>query len=59
MMSLVSFTAYQNYFDKRKALALGITASGSGLGSLVVPILLRALFDFYPFQSAMLLFGKR
>lgn len=58
MISLVSFTAYAQYFDKRKALALGITASGSGVGTIILPAILRALFDSFPFPSAMLLYGK-
>lgn len=55
---LVAFTAYTNYFDKKKALAVGVTASGSGVGTITIPIFLRYLFDHYSFSSTMLLYGK-
>lgn len=46
------------YFNKRKALALGIVSSGSGVGQLVLPLILRVLFDYYGFTGAMILFSK-
>ena len=58
MNSLSSHTAYQPYFDKRKALSLGIAGAASGLGIFLVSAILRFLFDNYTFSGAMLLFGK-
>lgn len=46
------------YFEKRKALALGITAAGSGVGQLIVPYILRFLFDEMGFSNTMLLYGR-
>ena len=58
LLTLTSLTAYSNYFDKRKAIALGITASGAGVGGICIPPILRVLFDHFDFSSALLLFGK-
>lgn len=58
MVTLATFTAYGAYFDKKKALSLGITAAGSGFGVMIVPSLLRALFDNFDFSSAILLYGR-
>lgn len=58
LISLNSFISTGPYFDKKKGIALGITTAGSGLGALVVPHILRALFDEMDFSSALLLYGK-
>ena len=57
MISIVAFTACQKYFEKKKALALGLASTGAGLGSLILPAVLRLLFDNLPFSSAMLFYG--
>ena len=57
MNSLSCMTAYQPYFTKRKALSLGITGAGSGVGTLVLSALLRVLFDNFSFSGAILLYG--
>lgn len=51
-------TVYQPYFNKRKALSLGITGAGAGIGTMVISPLLRLFFDNYTFPGAMLLNGK-
>lgn len=48
----------QPYFDKRKALAIGITAGGSGVGTLTIPNILRQLFDHLSFTEAVLVYGR-
>lgn len=58
MNSLSVMTAYQPYFDKRKALSLGITGSGSGLGTLILSSSMRVLFNNFSFTGAMLIYGK-
>ena len=58
MNSLSCMTAYQPYFNKRTALSLGITGSGSGIGVILCSTILRFLFDHYTFSGAMLLYGK-
>lgn len=57
MLTLSAFTAYGPYFDKKKALSVGISSSGSGIGTILIPVLLRALFDNYSFSGAMLIYG--
>ena len=58
MISLTTFTAYGPYFDKQKALSLGITAAGSGVMTIIAPSVLRTLFDNFTFSGAILLYGK-
>ncbi|KAF9263218.1 MFS general substrate transporter [Marasmius fiardii PR-910] len=41
------------WFKKRRALALGITACGSAIGGTVFPILIRAMFPLMGFQWTM------
>lgn len=45
------------YFDKRKALALGIIAGGSGVGTLTIPNMLRYLFDSLGFTGGIIIYG--
>ncbi|XP_067951282.1 monocarboxylate transporter 12-B-like [Watersipora subatra] len=45
------------YFRKRKALAVGIIASGSGIGWILLPYVYRYLFDNYEYSGAFLLVG--
>ena len=58
MTSLSVYTAYNGYFDKKKALSLGLTTGGSGVGVILIPIMLRMLFDNFSFSGAILLYGK-
>ena len=58
LITLSAFTAYGPYFDKKKAISVGISGSGSGLGTIIIPIILRTLFDNYSFTGAMLIFCK-
>ena len=55
---VVSFSAFADYFSVHRGLAVGTMASGSGLGSLVVPKLLSYLFDNYTFRNALIFYGK-
>lgn len=57
-MLLVTQTSYVKYFDKRKGLAVGITASGSGVIVFCLSALLRFLFNNFSFSATMLLYGK-
>mgnify|MGYP001801036004 CR=1 FL=1 len=58
LITLSAFTAYGPYFDKKKAISVGISGSGSGLGTIIIPIILCTLFDNYSFTGAMLIFCK-
>ncbi|XP_067942235.1 monocarboxylate transporter 12-B-like [Watersipora subatra] len=57
MSVIVALTSYCDYFDKKKALALGLTAAGSGIFSAILPNLLRVLFDNFTFSGAILLYA--
>ncbi|XP_067942293.1 monocarboxylate transporter 12-like [Watersipora subatra] len=45
------------YFRKRKALAIGLIASGSGVGSIILPSIIRFLFNNVHFSGALLIYG--
>ena len=57
MVKLSAFTACYPYFNKKKALAIGLATSGSGVGTIAPPLLLRFLFDNYSFSGAIILYG--
>jgi len=57
MVSLSAFTAFGPYFNKRKALAMGLAAAGSGFGTMIMPNMLRALFDNFGFTGALIVYG--
>ncbi|KUJ07882.1 MFS general substrate transporter [Mollisia scopiformis] len=46
-------TSVGQYFDKRKALALGIALSGSSTGGFVHPLYLQRLIDHFGFKQAI------
>ena len=46
------------YFKKKKAFAFGIVMSGSGVGSIIIPFVMRPLFDNYDLTGSMLLYGE-
>ena len=46
------------YFRKRKALAIGLIASGSGVGTILLPNILQPLFEYMDFSGALLTYGK-
>lgn len=52
-MFVPTLLATSQYFEKKRALALGITSAGGGIGSFYMPALVRVLFDNYPFQHAL------
>ena len=56
-MYLPSIVIVNQYFDSKRGLATGIADAGSGLGSIVVPILATQLIQTYGWQGATLSFG--
>ncbi|MFC1930564.1 MFS transporter, partial [Chloroflexota bacterium] len=52
----VTMTAVSNWFKKRRSLAIGILASGFGLGGLLIPVVVK-LIDIFGWREAMLIFG--
>ncbi len=52
----VIMTAVANWFRRKAGLAIGITASGFGLGGLLVPVVTK-LIDAFGWQSAMFYLG--
>lgn len=57
MVGLTCFLVTGQYFKKRKALAVGIVASGSGVGTIVLPYIMRGLYDNFDYTGATLLYG--
>ena len=57
-LAMVCFLVSGQYFIKHKALAVGIVAGGSGIGTLTLPHIMRALYDNFDFGGASLLYGK-
>ncbi|ELT88716.1 hypothetical protein CAPTEDRAFT_157156 [Capitella teleta] len=45
------------YFDKRRSLAIGLTVSGTGVGSLIFPPLYRLLIEYYAWRGALIITG--
>ena len=52
MMYLPSYVMVGWYFDKRRALALGIARCGSGIGTFVMAPLSKALINLYSWKGA-------
>ncbi|XP_060597580.1 monocarboxylate transporter 12-like [Ruditapes philippinarum] len=50
-----SLILVNNYFNKRRGLAVGITTAGVGLGMFTFPPLIEGIFGYYGYQGAMLL----
>ena len=47
--------AIGTFFEKRRAIAIGIASSGGGLGGMLLPPLLRFLIDEFTWRGAILL----
>ncbi|KAK3105581.1 hypothetical protein FSP39_001009 [Pinctada imbricata] len=43
------------YFDKKRVLAVGLSSAGSGIGTMVLPILGSYLMDIYNWQGTLLI----
>lgn len=50
-----SIVTVGQYFEKHRALANGISVSGSGLGNFAIPPLMRVLLDNYGLRGTMLI----
>lgn len=46
-----------SYFSKRRGLANGLCISGSALGSIILPPVLRYLLDEFGYRGACLIMG--
>ncbi|XP_060573753.1 monocarboxylate transporter 12-B-like [Ruditapes philippinarum] len=55
MVFLSSFVATGKYFKKRRALAVGISFSGGGIGTLVFLPIARLIIDTFRWRGAMLI----
>jgi len=56
--SPVPFNAMvSHWFDRRRGLALGVSMSGIGLGSIIVPVLAQRLIAVYNWRTAFAIFG--
>jgi nitrate/nitrite transporter NarK len=53
MVLYYSFNCVTTWFRKKRALAMGITASGSSLGGVVMPVLVDHIINRYGFGWAM------
>ena len=58
MIIIPAMLVSAQYFDKQRASALGITACGSGVGTLTLPYIIRYLYDNYDYKGATLLYGR-
>ena len=45
------------YFRKRRSLAHGLMFTGTSIGTLVLPLLIRCVIDFYGLRGALLIFA--
>lgn len=54
---ILTFAAVSQYFEKRVAIAMGMMGAGAGVGSLLLPLLVKVLIDKYSFYGALLING--
>lgn len=54
---IASSALLARWFNKRRGLAMSISAAGAALGGLIMPPLLQYLFDSYSWLGALRLFG--
>ena len=54
---IASSALLARWFNKRRGLAISISAAGAALGGLIMPPLLQYLFDLYSWSGALRLFG--
>lgn len=54
---IASSALLARWFNKRRGLAMSISAAGAALGGLIMPPLLQHLFDLYSWSGALRLFG--
>ncbi|KAJ5688751.1 hypothetical protein N7462_003143 [Penicillium macrosclerotiorum] len=47
----------EDWFDKRKGLAFGVMWAGTGLGGVILPIVMERLLDEYGFRTALRAFA--
>ena len=45
------------YFEKRRGSAIAIVMTGSGVGQVMLPLIIRALIDAFSFRGVILVFG--
>ena len=57
MATLGIFTYIPTYFQRRRSLALGITNTGFGLGTLISALLINFMLDNYSFSGTCLIIG--
>ena len=57
MATLGIFTYIPTYFQRRRSLALGITNTGFGLGTLISALLINFMLDNYSFRGTCLIIG--
>jgi MFS family permease len=50
-----SIVTVGQYFERRRALANGLSVAGSGLGNFAVPPLIRVAVDYYGFSGSLLI----
>ena len=52
-----SLVVVNEYFDKKRSIALGLSTAGSSVGAFVVPHLMEFLFDQFGFSGGLLVLG--
>ncbi|KAG1686307.1 Monocarboxylate transporter 12 [Nymphon striatum] len=57
MMYCSSIVIIGHYFDKKQGLAMGITTSGSGIGTFIIPPLVQKLIEVYGLSGTVLIIG--
>nr|AKN21511.1 slc16a-16 [Schmidtea mediterranea] len=57
MIYLTCVVIVNNYFEKRRGLAVGIAVCGSGLGTFIFGPLIQFLIELYGWRGAMLIAG--
>ena len=54
---MVAITVFAPYFNRHRALAIGIVGAGAGVGGIICPLLFSYLFQNFSFRYALMLYS--
>lgn len=57
-LDMIAVTAFAPYFERHRALAIGIVGAGAGIGGIICPQLITYLVDEYGFRGALICYSK-
>lgn len=58
LIAPASFVAVSSYFTTKRSRAVGFALAGTGLGQMILPIIVQKLLDEYGFRGTILIMGS-